>query len=278
MRGTSVAACIHTLVRRAQRSATRHVGRLYAERAQRVGTLGRLASLLAAPTSDSSSARGQFWEVRAHEAVCGGGRMQYRLLDVPCAAPATGGKRRCNAVSEDAMQAALAAATAEAAAAQGSGEGEPLFLELPELQEQAFAADDLDSFQDAARQATSVSYLRPDKLAHPVFDACIYPDRLLQYTVLHWKAGVDEALLERYLRCLPPAPRYYLDYVVPAHVYPHFKAAPLTRGRRPLVGRTYVRVCKVEASAQAATHARPQPRVPLSFGRGVGPITHLRRI
>ena len=87
-----------------------------------------------------------------------------------------------------------------------------------------------------------------------------------------------EADLEEYLQRMPSGDRYFLDYVVPPEVYPTFKPAFLKRGTLPLVGTVHVRVVTAGATGQTTVHALPQMRGVHCFGRGVGFITHMRRI
>jgi len=240
-----------TFKRLGPKFATSHVGDLFAQQAQSRGMLARLMSLLASSTNMHPNSRGHFFEVLKHNVMCSGGRMAYRFLDVPGGISASGRKGRPSSKYTDARQAALDAATTVVAQAHGSTPGQPLLITIPALEQRTFEADSVDAFGAAVQQCSSPCYLRPDAADQPIFDACIYPDTLLQFTVSPQKEGVNEELLERYLECLPPQEQYYLDYVVPADVYKEFKASPLKRGALPRVSKTYVRVVKVQAVMQS---------------------------
>jgi hypothetical protein len=221
-------------------------------------------SLLASSSNANSSSRGHFYEVLMHSVMRSGGRMEYRFLDVPCDVPAPSGAGRPSAKRTAALQAAKRA--------EEEAPDAPLFLPLPPLPEQLFAASSQGStasFEKAAGRSQNARYLRPDGPSHPIFDACIYPAMLLQFTVSESKEGVNEGLLERFLECLPPADRYFLDYVVPADVYPRFTAAPLKRDNKttPRVCKTHVRVLKVEAAVHRVAHAKLPRLVAHTSGR-----------
>lgn len=251
--------CYHVPFMCAPCSATSHVGDLFTQETQSRGMLARLMSLLASSTNMNASSRGHFFEVLKHTVMCGGGRMAYRFLDVPGSISASGRKGRPSSEYTDAKQAALDAATT---VAQGSTPGQPLFITIPSLEQRMFKADSVDAFGAAVQQCQSPCYLRPDAPDQPIFDACIYPDTFLQFTVSPRKEGVNEERLERYLECLPPGEQYYLDYVVPADVFKEFKAPPLKRGTLPLVSKTYVRVVKVQAVMQSTVKLATERRRP----------------
>jgi len=242
----------NTFKRLSPKFATSHMGDLFAQQAQSPGMLARLMSLLASSSNMNRSSRGHFFEVLAHSVMCSGERMQYRILDVPCgvAAPGKGANR---SKFTAAMQAAVDAAEEAAAQAQGvsRSSGQPLLVTIPRLQQHLFESGSVSAFGAAVQLYSSPCYLRPDGPTQPIFDACIHPDTLLQFTVSPCKEGVNEEVLERYLGCLPPRGQYYLDYVVPADVYPEFTAPPLKRGALPLVSKTCVRVVKVQAEMKS---------------------------
>ena len=256
-------------------SATIHVGDLFAQEAQSRGMLGRLMSLLASPSNMNPSSRGHFFEVLKHSVMRSGGRMTYRFLDVPGSAPAAGRKGRPNSEYTDARLAALDAATTAAEQAQGSTPGQPLFITIPSLEQRTFASGSVNAFSAAVEQCSSPCYLRPDGPAQPIFDACIYPDTLLQYTVSPRKEGVNEEHLEQYLERLPPREQYYLDYVVPVDVYYEFKAPALKRGALPRVGKTYVRVVKVQAVMQSTVKQATGRLLPALTAARVRRLAHV---
>ena len=107
--------------------------------------------------------------------------------------------------------------------------------------------------------------MRPSNAFHPVIDACIYPDTLLNYKV--GKGGdLNEQLLEDHLSSLPNLTRYYFDYVVPADAYSIFKPAPLKRAMlHPRVALTHVRVVKVGAKMHAMRGACGMARASILF-------------
>ena len=137
-----------------------------------------------------------------------------RFLDVPSGVAASGRKGRPSLEDANARQAALDAAATEAAQAQGSKPDEPLLITISSLEQQTFEAGSIEAFGKAVQQSSSPRYLRPDGPAQPIFDAYIYPDTLLQFTVSAEKGAVKEELLEKYLLQLPERDKYYLDYVV----------------------------------------------------------------
>ena len=237
--------------------------------------LARLMSLLASSTNMNPSSRGHFFEVLKHNVMVAGGRMTYRFLDVPGGVSASGRKGRPNSKYTDARQAALDVATTVAARAQGSTPGQQLFITRPALEQRTFEADSVDAFGAAVQQCSSPCYLRPDAPNQPIFDACIYPDTLLQFTVSPQKEGVNEERLERYLECLPPQEQYYLDYVVPPDVYKEFKAPPLKRGALPLVSKTYVRVVQVQAVMQSTVKLATERRRPTLTPARVRRLAHV---
>lgn len=156
------------------------------------------------------SSRGHFFEAVKHSVMCSGGRREYRFLDVPGLAPARPGRPSKQDI--EARQAAFNAA----ATAQGSTPDAPLFITTPSLQQEVFEAGSVDAFKAAVEKSTSPRYLRPDDPFQPIFDACIYPDTLLQFTVSTAKNEVNVEELERYLQCLPEREKYHLDYAVSA--------------------------------------------------------------
>lgn len=139
--------------------------------------------------------------------------MLCRFLDVPNSVSVKG-KGRPSSDVVLARQAALDAATAAAALSQGSSPDQPLLITIPSLEQQTFEAGSPKAFGKAVQQSSSPRYLRPDGLAQPIFDAYIYPDTLLQFTISAEKGAVREELLEKYLLQLPKRDKYYLDYVV----------------------------------------------------------------
>ena len=256
-------------------SATSRVGELFAEEAQKRGMLGRLMRLLASSANMNPRSRGDFFEFLQHYVMRSGGRMVYRFLDVPGAPSASGGKGRPSSEYTAAKQAALDAATAEAAQAQKTSTSDPLFITIPGLEERKFVAGSHETFGAAVQQCSSECYLRPDTPDQPIFDACIWPYTLLQFTVSPERTdSVNEEFLELYLQRLPPSDRYYLDYVVPANVYKVFKAPPLKRGL-PRVSKTYVRVVKVQAVMQATDKQATVRRRPVLTSARVRRLAHV---
>ena len=75
---------------------------------------------------------------------------------------------------------------------------------------------------------------------HPVIDACIYPNTLINFKVAEGDS-INEDILERHLECLPNQDLYYFDYVVPETVYSTFKPPYLARdAKNPLTDRMRV--------------------------------------
>ena len=66
----------------------------------------------------------------------------------------------------------------------GIAPGASLRMTSPQLEQQHFAGGsnvNIGDFSSAAQQCASPCYLRPDNDIHPVIDACIYPDTLLNF-------------------------------------------------------------------------------------------------
>jgi hypothetical protein len=243
--------------------ATKNVGDLFAIAATKRGEAARLLARLASPSNPNNSVRGNFFEAVMHARVCSGGSFQYKFVDVPCGVPATGLRGKPTKKRTEALQTALDAATAEARTAGGIAKRAPLQMTVPKMETHSFAGGsqvNIGDFGQTAEQCPSPSYLRPDNEFHPVIDACILPD-----TLLNFKAGkvgsLNEQLLEDHLQCLPDLDRYYFDYIVPADVYSTFKPAPLVRApAHTRVSKTHVRVVKVEAKLRpmvpATVHMR----------------------
>ena len=230
--------------------ATKHMGELFALAALSRGTAARLLMKLASPSNTNSSSRGHFFEAVMHAIVSNGSSFEYKLIDVPCGVPASGKRGQATAERRSALQIALDDAAAEARTVGGIMPGAPLRMTAPQLEQQLFVGGsnvNIGNFGSAAKQCVGQCYLRPDNGIHPVIDACIYPDTLLNFKVATGNVGsLNEKLLEDHLQSLPDLPRYYFDYIVPADVYSTFKPAPLKRDL-PRVARTHVRVVKVKA-------------------------------
>ena len=238
--------------------ATKHMGELFALAALSRGTAARLLMKLASPSNTNSSSRGHFFEAVMHAVVSNGGSFEYKLVDVPCDVPASGRPGRLTTERRNALQIALDNANAEAQADGGIAPGAPLRMTVPQLRAQVFKGGynvNIGDFGSVAMQCASPCYLRPNNDIHPVIDACIHPDTLLNFKVAAGNAGsLNEKLLEDHLQSLPDMPRYYFDYIVPADVYSTFKPAPLKRDL-PRVARTHVRVVKVEAKLRPTVRA-----------------------
>ena len=239
--------------------ATMYVGVLFARETKNRGMLAQLVKQLASPTNVNSSSRGYYFEVLVHAAISSGGLFEYKFCDVPCSVPASGTSGKPSRKRTSTLLAALDAATTEAAVAAGATSGEPLRLTVPHLEERVFTAGSPTSIGDfgaATDKCVSPSYLLPNGISHPVIDACIYPDTLLQITVASEKEGFNEEVLERHLQCLPDLERYYLDFVVPPDKFHNFKAAPLKRASdHTRIAKTFVRVVRVEAKLPPSVHA-----------------------
>ena len=233
--------------------ATKHMGELFALAALNRGTAARLMMKLASPSNRNSSSRGHFFEAVMHTVVSNGGSFEYKFVDVPCGVPASGKRGQPTAKRRNALQIALDNATAEARTVGGIAPGEPMRMTAPQLEQQLFVGGsnvNIGDFSGAAKMCASPCYLRPNNGIHPVIDACIYPDTLLNFKVAAGQAGsLNEKLLEDHLQSLPDLPRYYFDYIVPADVYSTFKPVQLIRDatNHPRVARAHVRVVKVEA-------------------------------
>lgn len=241
--------------------ATKNMGELFAQTALSRGTAARLLMKLASPSNTNSSSRGHFFEAVMHAVVSNGGSFEYKLVDVPCGVPASDSRGRPSTERHNALQIALDKATAEAQADGGIAPGALLRMTVPQLKVQVFKGGsnvNIGDFGSVAMQCASPCYLRPDNGIHPVIDACIYPDTLLNFKVAAGKAGsLNEKLLEDHLQSLTDLPRYYFDYIVPADVYSTFKPTPLKRDL-PRVARTHVRVVKVEAKQRPTVRATVQ--------------------
>ena len=241
--------------------ATKNMGELFARAAQSRGTVARLLMKLASPSNINSSSRGHFFEAVMHAVVSNGSSFEYKLVDVPCSVPASGKRGTPSTERNSALQIALDNATAEARADGGIAPGALLRMTVPQLKVLVFKGGsnvNIGDFSGAAKKCASPCYLRPNNGIHPVIDACIYPDTLLNFKVAAGKAGsLNEKLLEDHLQSLPDLPRYYFDYIVPADVYSTFKPTLLKRDH-PRVARTHVRVVKVEAKQRPAVRATVQ--------------------
>ena len=101
------------------------------EALRRGGTEARLMRKLASPSNTNSSSRGHFFEAVMHAVVSSGGSFEYRLVDVPCGVPASGGHGPPTNERRDALQVALDNATAEARSAGGIEPGAPLQMTVP---------------------------------------------------------------------------------------------------------------------------------------------------
>ena len=236
--------------------ATPLVGELFAKETLIRGTSARVLMKLASSSNTNSSSRGHSFEAMMHSVVCYGSSYEYKIVDVPCDVLASDHPGRPSDKRRTSLQTALDTATDEAQTAEGVAPGGSLRLKNPKLEEQYFTGGSsisIGGFNSAATQCSSPCYLRPNNDVHPVIDACIYPDTLLNYKVSTGKAGnLNEKLLEDHLLSLPDLPRYYFNYIVPADVYSTFKPAPLKRDAsvHQRVARTHVRVVKVTSKLQ----------------------------
>ena len=147
-------------------------------------------------------------------------RVLYRFLDVPSNVSLSGRKGRPSSDVVLARQAALDAATAAAAQSQGPPPDQPLFITIPSLKQEPFESGSPEAFGKAVQQSSSPRYLRPDGPAQPIFDAYIYPNTFVQFTVSAEKDVVEAERLEQYLQQLPECDNYYLDFVVSVAVIP----------------------------------------------------------
>jgi hypothetical protein len=233
--------------------ATKLMGELFAQEALKHGTAARIMMKLASPTNINSSSRGHFFEIVMHANVRNGGSFEFKFVDVPCGVLASGKRGQPTVERRSALHIALDSATEEARTGGGIAPGAPLRMTLPQLEQQLFvggSGTDIGDFSSAAKQCANPCYLRPNNDFHPVIDACIYPNTLLNFKVAAGQVGgLNEKLLEDHLQSLPDLPRYYFDYIVPADVYSNFKPVPLKRNAadHPRVARTHVRVVMVEA-------------------------------
>jgi hypothetical protein len=236
--------------------ATKKIGELFALATLERGTATRLMMKLASPSNTNSSSRGHFFEAVMHAIVSNGGSFLYKLVDVPCNVPASAKRGPPTAERRKALQIALDNATVQAQTVGGTAPGTPLRMTVPQLEQQLFEGGSnvtIGDFSKAAKQCTAPCYLRPSNDVHPVIDACIYPDTLLNFKVAAGQVGsLNEELLEAHLQCLPNLPCYYFDYFVPTDVFSTFKSVPLKRdaAKHPRAALTHVRVVKVEAKLQ----------------------------
>ncbi|KAG2438729.1 hypothetical protein HXX76_005274 [Chlamydomonas incerta] len=217
----------------------------------------RVLAELAGPSSSLASSRGQIFEAQAHKTLLSGGCFEFRYLDVPCNKSRSKLGRPSAAYLAAKKAALAAAATASAGGAGGAAAGQPLQLQLPSYGTAVLftpgEGKGIGGFSSAAKACATPSYLQPAGSAHPVIDACIYPNQLLQCTVTPDRNSIDEELLEQHLQCLPDQPKYFLDYVVPADKYDSFQVPDLRR-KSERVRKTLVRVVKVNCAL------RPVPR------------------
>ncbi len=237
--------------------ATKNMGELFALAAVKRGTAARLMMQLASPLNTNSSSRGHFFEAVMHAVMRSGGSFEYRLVDVPCDVPPSGQRGWRSTERFSALQAALDKATDQARIAGGIASGAPLRMTVPQLVEKAFKGGSNSNIGDfdIAAKCASPCYLRPNNDIHPVIDACIYPNILLNFKVAGNVGSLNEQLLENHLQGLPDLPLYYFDYIVPAHVYPTFNPPPLKRDAKKhlRVTRTHVRVVKAKLTPVCST-------------------------
>ena len=227
--------------------ATSTVADLFLQNAASKGIPARVLAGLAGPSNSEASSRGQIFEASAHMTLRKGGCFEYKYLDVPCNI-SRGLRGPPSAIYNAAKQAALEAAATGVVGGAGGAVAGQLQLQLPCYGRQvlftAGVGRDLGGFCDTAKACSVPTYLRPAGSAHPIIDACIYPDTLLQYTVTPARKPINEELLEQHLQCLPDRPSYYLDYIVPADVYTNFKVSDLRRTTER-VRKTLVRLVKL---------------------------------
>ena len=246
--------------------ATKHIGELFAQKAQSRGTAAQLLSKLASPSNVNSSSRGRFFETVMHTILSSGGSFEYKIVDVPCNIPASGSRGQPTSEFCNAQQTALEGATADARTSGGIAPGSPLRMHVTPLEVVEFIGGsnvNIGNFGSVAKQCASPCYLRPYDAAHPVIDACIYPDTLLNFKVSSGKASnLNEELLEDHLQSLPDLPRYYYDYIVPRDVYSTFRLVPLKRdaAAHPRVSRTLVRVVLAKLRPSVLPAAMHSPR------------------
>ncbi|PNH11883.1 hypothetical protein TSOC_001236, partial [Tetrabaena socialis] len=230
--------------------ATSTVAALFIDGVRRHSAQVLMLAERAGPLNNWASTRGPIFEACAHKDLLGGGCFEYKFLDVPFHAP--GGCEPLSVSYTAAKAAALEAAAAGVGCASGAAAGQPLQLQLqlPSFGQPvlfaAGAASDISGFCTAASACSEPSYLLPTVFTHPAstHPACIFPDTLLQCTISPQREQIDEDILERHLECLPDQPVYYLDYVVPADVYPSFQVPDLERVHAR-VRKTVVRVVKM---------------------------------
>jgi hypothetical protein len=252
--------------------ATDKIKELCAELALRQSSEARLLKMLSSSSNENSSARGLFYEAVMHLVVAKGGKFEYKIVDVPCSVPASGKKGALTAKRISALQLELDKATEDARKKEGTLAGAPLEMTFPQLERLFFQGGSklsIGGFGIAVSCCTSQCYLRPDNNFHPLMDAFIYPNALMNYKVSEMASPLNEQVLEDHLQCLPDQPCYYFDYIVPSDKYPTFKPAALLRNAvlHPRVAKTHVRVIKVEAKLKAFKRPALLATTPYRTGR-----------
>ena len=233
--------------------ATRLMGELFAQATSTHGTEARLLKTLAGPSNPNNSSRGHFFEALRHQFMCDGKVTRtYEIIDVQCDVPASGKPGKATAERRDSLSKAIEVASAKAREKSGIKAGQPLQMTLTKLEMNFFVGglgEGIGNFASKANESSTPRFLWPDNAIHPVIDACIYPDTLLNFKVGN-TAALNEQLLEDHLNCLPDLPVYYYDFYVPADKVSSFKPKALLRDKKhPRVNRTHVRLV-VEAKLQ----------------------------
>jgi hypothetical protein len=216
--------------------------------------------LLANPSShsfDCTINEGVFFEALRQTSLKYGSSIERRLVDVPCQ---VGKSKKKGSQTAERKKAMLDAIKEEEE--KMSFKSTELLLPMNEIVFKGGYSSGLGDFSQAAKSALqdqaglpdAFFYLRPDTCNHPVIDACIYPNILINFKVAEGDS-INEDILERHLECLPEQDLYYFDYVVPETVYSTFKPPHLTRdSKNPLTCRVRVRVVKVVSKL-----SRPPP-------------------
>lgn len=229
------------------RFATRRVGELFAREVLKRGPGSGVLRAMSGPLNTNSSSRGHFFEACQHDLMCEGGIIRkYKIVDVPTDFSLTRKRGRPSTAQGNAIHEAIAEANDAARKRGGLLPGVPLQMRSAKLDMHFFkggTGTSIGEFAMAVNESTVPRYLRPDNFVHPVIDACIYPDTLLNFKVGS-TATLDEQILENHLQCLPDREVYYFDFCLPADKMPSFRPSLLIRDetRHPRVARTMVRV------------------------------------
>lgn len=194
--------------------STKHVRSLFVREKSKHNTPSMISSDKAGPETPMGRSRGDLFEARGHKALCHGGDFEFRVVDSPI----------------------------------GVLPSLKSPMTVPPLIEGGHKSD-IGGFADAVASNSGDVYLRPDNENHPLIDACIPPNILLNFKVSPGATKPNAKVLESHLQALPEHDEYFLDYFVTPSNYAAFKAPTLNRAS-DRARRLHVRVVQVNACKQ----------------------------